>query len=131
MRTNDTKTLRMKELKMKDKFDCVYFTEKNFQEEVINSDRPVLVVFEADWSGTFQIMAPVLNNLCKEFQGRVTIGMIDIDSDGNLSEKLGILKIPSLVFFNKGEVVDHIVGLVPKDIIAARLNDMAASTTKR
>jgi len=130
MNTDKTKTRRMKELMMKDKFDCLYFTEKSFQEEVINSGRPALVVFEADWSGTFQIMAPVLNNLCKEFQGRVTIGMIDIDSDGNLSEKLGILKIPSLVFFNKGEIVGLITGLVPKDIITARLNDMAASATK-
>ena len=54
--------------------------------------------------------------------------MIDIDSDGRLAENLGIMKIPSLVFFDKGEIVDHITGLVPKDIIAARLNDMAAST---
>ena len=67
MEINDMKIRRMKEPKMKDKFDCVYFSETSFQEEVINSDRPVLVVFEADWSGTFQIMAPVLNNLCKEF----------------------------------------------------------------
>lgn len=131
MKADKMKTRRMKELKMKDRFDCVYFTEKNFRDEVINCDRPVLVVFEADWSGTFQIMAPVLENLCKEFQGRVKIGMIDIDSDGIMAENLGILKIPSLVFFNKGEIVGHISGLVPKDIIAARLNDMAASTTKQ
>jgi len=126
MNAEKTKTVRMKELMMKDKFDCVYLTAINFQDEVVNCDRPVLVVFEADWSGTFQIMAPVLEYLCKEFQGRVKIGMIDIDSDGRLAENLGILKIPSLVFFDKGEIVGHLSGLVPRDIIAARLNDMAS-----
>lgn len=113
---------------MKDKFKCDTFTEAEFQDEVIRSDRPVLVVFEADWSGTFQIMAPVLENLCKEFRGRVKIGMVDIDRDGSLAEDLGISEVPSLVFFDKGEIVGHITGLVPRNIIVAKLSDMIGPT---
>lgn len=121
------KAQKLKELQMKDRINCVSFTEADFQQEVLKSDQPVLVVFEADWSGTFQIMAPVLEDLCKEFRGRVKIGMVDIDSDAGLAENLGISNIPSLVFFDKSEIVGHIAGLVPRNIIAAKLSDMLSS----
>jgi thioredoxin 1 len=125
------KNEKMKELKMKDKINCVSFTESDFEDEVIRSDQPVLAVFEAEWSGTWHIMAPVLENLCEEFLGRVKIGMVDIDSDAALAEELGISKVPSLVFFDNGVIVGHIAGLVPKHIITAKLSDMAPSTNKK
>jgi thioredoxin 1 len=121
----------MKDLKMKNKSRCKSFTEADFQAEVLDSKEPVLAVFEAEWSGTWHIMTPVLENLCEDFRGRVKIGMVDIDSDAGLAEKLGISKVPSLVFFDKGAIVDHITGLVPRHIIAAKLSDMAPSTNKK
>jgi thioredoxin 1 len=124
------KNEKMKELKMKDKINCVSFTESNFEDEVIRSDQPVLAVFEAEWSGTWHIMAPVLENLCEEFRGRVKIGLVDFDSCARLTENFGITNIPSFVFFDNGVIVGHITGLVPRHIIAAKLNDMVQSTNK-
>lgn len=115
---------------MKDKVNCVSFTESNFEDEVIKNEQPVLVVFEAEWSGTCHIMTPVLEDLCAEFRGRVKIGLVDIDSDAGLAEKLGISKVPSLIFYDKGSIVGHISGLVPKNIIAAKLGDMVPSEIK-
>lgn len=115
---------------MKEKTNCATFTEVNFRDEVIGSKKPVLVVFEADWSGTCDIMTPILENLCDEFRDRVKIGLIDIDSNGKLSEEYRINNIPALVFFYNGEIVDHIIGLVPKHIIAAKLNDLVPSVNK-
>ena len=120
----------MKEQLMKEKTDCATFTEINFQDEVIKSNKPVLAVFEAGWSGTCDIMTPILESLCDEFKGRVKIGLIDIENNRKLSEEYRIDNIPALVFFNNGEIVDHIIGLVPKHIIAGKLNDMVPSISK-
>jgi thioredoxin 1 len=115
---------------MSNKPDCETFSEANFQVEVKDSKLPVLVVFEADWSGTCHIMTPILEDLCGEFKGRVKIGMVDIETNVRLVEDYGILNIPSLIFFNNGEIVGHITGSAPKHIIAARLNDLALSGSK-
>lgn len=120
----------MKNRKMAGEPDCQTFSEANFQEKVKNSSLPVLAVFEADWSGTCHIMMPILEDLCGQFKGRVKIGMIDIDRDAKLAARFGIQRIPSLVFFKNGEIVDHITGSVPKHVIADRLNDLVPSTNK-
>jgi thioredoxin 1 len=118
---------QMRGTRMKDKIDCETFSESNFQEEVKDSKMPVLAVFEADWSGTCHIMTPILEDLCRQFKGRAKIGIIDIDADAGLAEDFGVINIPSLVFFNNGEIVDHISGSVSKNVIAARLNDIVTS----
>ncbi|UCC78840.1 MAG: thiol reductase thioredoxin [Candidatus Zixiibacteriota bacterium] len=115
------KSQQVKEQQMKEKTDCLTFTEVNFQEEVINSKQPVLAVFEAEWSGACDIMTPILEDLCIEFKGRAKIGIIDIDINEKLVEKHRIINIPALVFYNKGEVVDHIIGSVPRHIIEEKL----------
>ncbi len=120
----------MKDLKMKNKTKCESFSEVTFQDEVLNCKQPVLAVFEADWSGTCEIMIPILEDLCNEFKGRVKIGIIDIDSNSKLTEDYRINNIPALIFFNNGEIVDHIIGSVPKHIIAAKLNHMVPSNIK-
>jgi thioredoxin len=113
---------------MSDNPDCETFSEENFQEEVGNSELPVLVVFEADWSGTCHIMTPILEDLCVEFRGHVRIGMVDIDANRGLVERYGISSIPSLVFFKNGEIVDHISGSAPKHMIVTSLNNLARAT---
>jgi thioredoxin 1 len=120
----------MKGNKMINKLDCETFSEANFQKEVEESDMPVLAVFEADWSGTCHIMTPILEDLCREFKGKVKIGIIDIDVNAKLAENFGVTSIPSLVFFNNGEIVDHITGSAPKQLIADRLSDLVPSTDK-
>ncbi len=125
------KSQQMKEQQMKEKTACATFTEINFQDEVINSKQPVLAVFEADWSGTCDIMTPILEDLCVEFKGRAKIGIIDIDDNEKLTVEYCIINIPALVFYNEGEVIDHIIGLVPKHIIVEKLNYMVQSNNKR
>lgn len=115
---------------MKEETNCKTLNEANFQDEVLNCKQPVLAVFEADWSGTCDIMTPILEDLCDEFKGRVKIGLIDIDSNMKLAEDYRILNLPSLVFFNNGEIVDHISGSAPRQVIAAKLNDMAPFINK-
>jgi thioredoxin 1 len=121
---------QMKERKMKDKTNCATFTESNFKNEVIKSSQPVLAVFEADWSGTCHIMMPILDSLCEQFRGSVKIGLIDIDGNPKLAADYGISNLPSLIFFRNGEIVGHITGSVPKQIIAAKLIDMVPSKNK-
>ena len=116
---------------MKDKTNCITFTDGNFQDEVLNSEKPVLAVFEANWSGTCEIMTPIMENLCVEFDGRIKIGIIDIDGNRKLTEAFRINSIPALVFFNNGEIIDHITGLVPRYVIKDKLNRMVLSDNKR
>lgn len=124
------KKQQVKEQLMKDKTKCVTFTESNFRDEVIKCRQPVLAVFEADWSGTCDIMTPILDHLCDEFDGTAKIGLIDIDSNAKLAAEYRISNLPSLIFFNNGEIVGYIRGAVPKHIIAAKLNDMVPSQNK-
>lgn len=112
---------------MKENTDCATFTEITFHDEVLNSEQPVLAVFEAGWSGTCDIMMPILKNLCLEYKGRVKIGMIDIDNNRELAERYRIVNLPVLVFFSHGEIVDHIAGLVPKREIVTKLDQLMSS----
>jgi thioredoxin 1 len=116
--------------RMKDKTKCGTFTEINFQDEVIRSEQPVLAVFEASWSGTCDIMTPIMENLCIEFRDRVKIGIIDIDGNRKLADDYSIITIPALIFFNRGEIVDHVIGLVPKYVITKKLNQMVSSNNR-
>jgi thioredoxin 1 len=122
--------MQVKEQQMKDKTDCLTFTEDNFRDEVINSKQPVLAVFEAEWSGTCDIIKPMLEDLCGEFKGRAKIGIIDIDNNGKLAEEYRIINIPALVFYKNGEIEDHIIGSVPRHVIAEKLNHIVISDNK-
>ena len=120
----------MKEQLMKDKTNCKTFTEGNFRDEVLKSKIPVLVVCEADWSGTCDILIPIMENLCVEFKDRLKIGMMDIDRCGSLAEDYRIYTIPALVFFVDGEIVDQLKGLVSRQEIAEKINNIVSSGIK-
>lgn len=100
---------------------CVDLSEINFQREVLGSQKPVLVEFRADWSGTCDIMSPILEELSVDYAGRVAIGLIDADKNRNLAEEYGVTYLPTFIFFKKGQVMDHIVGAVPKPVMAEKL----------
>ena len=108
---------------------CETFSESDFSKKVKNSIIPLLAVFEADWSGTCQMMTPILEDLCVEYAGKVKIGIIDIDDNVKLVEYYGITSVPSLVFFNNGEIVDHITGSVSRNVITEKLNNIVMSTS--
>lgn len=96
-------------------------TDENFAEEVLSSDVPVLVDFWAEWCGPCKMIAPSVEELAKEFEGKAKIGKLDVDSNQNVASKYGIRSIPSLLIFKNGEVVDQIVGAVPKNHIKSKL----------
>lgn len=90
-----------------------------FETEVINSEVPVLVDFWAEWCGPCKAIGPSIEALAKEFEGRAKVFKLDVDSEGDLAMKYGIMSIPALVLFKGGKDVDRMVGAAPKPQIAA------------
>ncbi len=90
------------------------FTEQNFEQEVLQSDIPVVVDFWATWCQPCLKLAPILEDLEKDYEGKVKIGKLNIENDQALAAKYGVLSIPTLLFFKDGEVRHQAVGLQPK-----------------
>ena len=95
----------------------IVVTEKNFNDEVIKSELPVLVDFWATWCGPCQMLAPVLNEVSKELEGKVKIAKINVDEESALAIKYGVEAIPTLLLFKDGNIVKKSVGLLSKDEI--------------
>lgn len=100
------------------------FTDDNFQDEVLKSDMPVLVDFYAEWCGPCKMMAPAIDELAAEYEGKWKIGKCDIDNSPNVAEKYGITSIPTLKFFKGGEVVGESIGFQSKDKLKAKLDSL-------
>lgn len=98
------------------------FTDATFEAEVLNSDIPVLVDFYADWCGPCKMVGPIVEQLATEYEGKVKIGKIDVDAQQATAQKYRVMSIPTLLVFKGGEVVDTIVGAVPKAALEAKLN---------
>ena len=96
------------------------FNESNFEAEVLKSDIPVFVDFYADWCGPCKMMSPVIDKLAEEYAGRIKVGKVNVDEDNGLALEYGIMSIPNMVFFKNGEVVDRVVGAIPKPQMQAR-----------
>ncbi len=102
------------------------FTAENFNAEVIDSPTPVLVDAFATWCGPCRALAPVVEDLATEFDGRVKVGKLDIDQNPDLAAAYGIASIPTVLVFKGGDVVETIVGLYPKEHYQAVLEAAAA-----
>ena len=100
----------------------VTLTAENFKSEVVESTQPVLVDFWAEWCGPCRMMAPAIEEMATEFEGVAKIGKVDVDSHPELAGSFGIQSIPTLVFFNDGEVVDAAIGAVSKQVLVDKLN---------
>jgi len=92
----------------------IVVTDSNFQQEVLNSEKPVLVDFWAVWCGPCKMIAPVVEELAKEYAGQLKVGKLDVDNNPEVSMKYGIRSIPTLMVFKEGKVVEQIIGAVPK-----------------
>jgi thioredoxin 1 len=100
----------------------VEITDENFESEVINSDKPVLIDFWAVWCGPCKMIAPIVEELASEYDGKVKIGKLDVDSNQQTSIKFGVRSIPTLLLFKDGKLKDTIIGAVPKKNIVDKLN---------
>ncbi len=102
------------------------FTDGNFEAEVLNSDQPVLVDFWAEWCGPCRMIGPVVEEMAGEYEGKAKIGKVNVDNNPEISVKYGIRSIPALLIFKDGEVVDQIVGAVPKPHLTKQLDAQLA-----
>jgi thioredoxin 1 len=98
----------------------VHVTDKNFASEVLSSDLPVLVDFWATWCGPCRSISPIVEELAKEFSGRVKVTKLNVDESPATPSQYGVRGIPTLILFKGGKILDQIVGAVPK----ARLKTM-------
>ncbi len=101
-------------------------TDENFQQEVLNSDTPVLVDFWATWCGPCRMIAPVIEQLASEFEGRAKVVKMDVDNHPQIPMQYGIRSIPSLLYFKDGQVVDQVVGAASKKVLADKLEALAS-----
>ncbi|MFH0896371.1 MAG: thioredoxin [Bacteroidota bacterium] len=97
------------------------FTDANFEELVMKSDKPALVDFWAEWCGPCRMIGPIVNELAVEYEGKAIIGKVDVDNNPGIASKFGIRNIPTVLFIKNGEVVDKQVGAVPKNVLADKL----------
>tara|TARA_B100001250_G_C19483934_1_gene649938 strand:+ start:424 stop:741 length:318 start_codon:yes stop_codon:yes gene_type:complete len=100
------------------------FTTSNFTQEVLEAKTPVLVDFWAEWCGPCRMIAPLIDELDKEFKDQAVIGKVNVDSESDISAKYGITSIPTLLFFKNGEIVDKHVGSASKSQLEDKLNSI-------
>lgn len=100
----------------------IVITNQNFEDEVLKSDIPVLVDFWASWCGPCRMLAPTIEQIAEEYEGKAKVGKINVDDEPELAAKFGIASIPTVLVFKNGEVTDTSVGLRPKAQIAAMLD---------
>jgi thioredoxin 1 len=104
--------------------NIVNLTETNFANEVLNSPVPVLVDFWAEWCGPCKMIMPTINEIASDYAGKVKVGKVNVDNNGDVAGKYMIRSIPSLLIFNKGKLIDQIVGVVSKTEIISRLEPL-------
>ncbi|KRP10249.1 MAG: thioredoxin [Sphingobacteriales bacterium BACL12 MAG-120802-bin5] len=97
------------------------FTDANFKEQVLDNDQLTVIDFWAEWCGPCRMVGPIIEELAKDYEGKVNIGKVNVDHNAMISQQYGIRNIPTILFIKNGEVVDKQVGAVPKSALEAKV----------
>ncbi|HNW39479.1 MAG TPA: thioredoxin [Candidatus Omnitrophota bacterium] len=100
-----------------------HFTDHNFKKEVLESDLPVLVDFWATWCGPCKMIAPIIDELAKEYAGKMKIGKVDVDNNSKVATEYGVMSIPTVMFFKNGKVSEQFVGGVSKADLRRKIEE--------
>ena len=96
-------------------------TAANFENEVLRSDKPILLDFYADWCGPCKMLSPILHELAEEKSGALKVGKVNVDEEPELARRFGIMSIPTVVFLKNGKEIERKVGVLPPETFAAVL----------
>lgn len=99
------------------------FTDKNFEQEVLSSDKPVLVDFWAAWCSPCQMMGPIVEDVSKEIANNAKVGKLNVDENPETAQKYSVMSIPTLMIFKGGNIVKQLVGVQSKDTLLQELKD--------
>ena len=99
----------------------VHLTENNFNDEVLKASLPVLVDFWAEWCGPCRMIAPIVDEIAKEHEGRLKVGKLNVDDAQEIAVKYNVMSIPTLMFFKQGKPVDMVVGALGKEQLISRV----------
>lgn len=99
----------------------IILNEKNFDLEVLNSSTPVLVDFWAVWCGPCKVLSPIVEELAKDYEGKLKVGKVNVDENNALASRYGIMSIPTLKFFKGGKIVGELIGAAPKATVEAEI----------
>ena len=102
----------------------VTVTDETFEAEVVKSDIPVVVDFWAEWCGPCRMLGPIVEEISKDYDGKAVVGKLDVDSNQEFAAKFGVRNIPTVLVFNKGELVKRQVGVSPKNIYTESLDEL-------
>ncbi len=106
---------------------AVHVSEKEFDMQVLKAEQPVLVDFWAEWCGPCRMIAPIVEELATEYDGKVKVVKVDVDENSNVAQRYGIMSIPTLGIFKGGEIVDRLGGYMPKPELKRRLERILAA----
>jgi thioredoxin 1 len=106
---------------------AVHVTERDFEEQVIKSEVPVLVDFWAEWCGPCRMIAPIVEDLAAEYEGRLKVVKVDVDENNALAYRYGVMSIPTLGIFKGGQMVERLVGYMPKQELKKRIDPLVGS----
>jgi thioredoxin 1 len=99
----------------------IEITDANFEEKVVNSGKPVVIDFWAEWCGPCRMVGPIVEELAEDYKDQIVVGKLNVDNNPQVTEKFGIRNIPTVLFLNKGEVADKQVGAVPKSSLEEKV----------
>jgi thioredoxin 1 len=110
--------------------DALEFTDANFQQEVLQSDKPVVVDFSATWCGPCRQLTPIIDELAREYNGKVKVGKVDIDQSQDVAGQFGIMSVPTVLFFKGGKLVDTMIGLNGKGVYKSKIESLVGDPAR-